>query len=85
MTQKKPGAQHTRSVRMHKLRLHISSKPQLALVRLFCTSNTLFTNITKAPKLAFNRREKWLVLPTPCATQSPTLKIKAQNTVLSEQ
>jgi len=80
---KKPSAQNSRSVRMRKLCLHLSSEPQLALVRLFYCSNTAFTNITKPSKITFNGREKWLVLPTSCATQIPTLKIKAQKTVLS--
>ena len=82
---KKPSAQNSRSVRMRKLPLQLSSEPQLASVRLFYSSNTLFTNITKPSKIAFNRREKWLVLPTSCATQCPTLKIKTQNSVLLEQ
>jgi hypothetical protein len=52
---------------------------------LIYMGNTALTKITKTSKNAVYRREKWSVLPTPCATQSPTVKIKAQNSVLSEQ
>jgi hypothetical protein len=55
------------------------------LVALFYIDNTLLTNITNMSKSTFNSKDKWLVLPTSCATQSPTVKIKAQNSVLSEQ
>jgi len=65
--------------------LHPSSEPQLALVVPFYTDNTVFTSITKMSKSTFNSKDKWLVLPTPGATQSPTVKIRAQNSVLSEQ
>jgi len=47
--------------------------------------NTLLTSTTNTSKSAFNSTDKWLVLPTLCATQSPTVKIKAQKSVLSEQ
>jgi hypothetical protein len=47
--------------------------------------NTAFTSITKMSKFTFNSKDKWLVLPTPCATQSTNVKIRAQNSVLSEQ
>jgi hypothetical protein len=46
--------------------------------------NTLITNITKTYKFIFYSRIKWLVLPTPRATQYLTVKSKAQNSVLSE-
>ena len=72
-----------RPVHVHKSSLHISLQPQLALVRLFYRSNTLFTSITKRSKSIIKDREKWLVLPTPRTTQSTALKIKAQNSVLS--
>jgi hypothetical protein len=55
------------------------------MVKAFHTDNTVVTNITNMSKKPFNSREKWLVLPTPCATQCLTVKIKAQNSVLSEQ
>jgi hypothetical protein len=47
--------------------------------------NTPFTSITKMSKFTFNSKDKWLVLPTPCATQSPTVNIRSQNSVISEQ
>jgi len=60
-------------------------EPRLASVMPFYVSNTIFTNITKTSKSPINKREKWLVLPTLCAAQSPTVNIKAQNSVFSEQ
>jgi len=60
-------------------------KPHLAPVMPFYMNNTAITSITKTSKTLFNNKDKWLVLPTPCATQSPTVKIGAQNSVRSEQ
>jgi hypothetical protein len=60
-------------------------EPKLGLVVPFYTANTALTSITKMSKFTFNSKDKWLVLPTLCATQSPTVKIKAQNSALSEQ
>ena len=62
-----------------------SSEPQLTLVAPFYIDNTPLTSITNTSKYTFNSKDKWLVLPTLCATQSPAVKIRAQNSALSEQ
>jgi len=61
------------------------SEVQLTLVMLFSMGNTLITNITRASKFPLYSREKWLVLPTYCVKQNPTVKSKPQNSVLSGQ
>ncbi|MGD9131650.1 MAG: hypothetical protein PVH73_08790 [Candidatus Bathyarchaeota archaeon] len=55
------------------------------IVTAFFIDNTLVTNITNTSRNPFHSREKWLVLPTPHATQRPIVKIRAQNSALSEQ